>query len=182
MRGNDDSFGGIHRLHDARSTGEAMTAMPRSPRPATAVVPGAMRAAKADHTGSGFTDAFGGPATSPRKEAARMWIAILVTVLVTTFLVVFSMNFHRPEKAVRHHVRHQGIRKMPHKERSIITVLPDKIDAMRSIANVLGFTYEEYIMEPEGFVKFIFHLSDKEKLQLIKSTPVDIYAFRIQIG
>lgn len=35
-----------------------------------------------------------------------MWIAILVTVLVTTFLVVFSMNFHRPEKAVRHHVRH----------------------------------------------------------------------------
>ncbi len=35
-----------------------------------------------------------------------MWIVILATVVVTAFLVIFSMNFHRPEKSVRHHVKH----------------------------------------------------------------------------
>ena len=35
-----------------------------------------------------------------------MWIVILTTIVITTLLVIFSMNFHRPEKSVRHHVEH----------------------------------------------------------------------------
>lgn len=35
-----------------------------------------------------------------------MWIAILIAVVLTTFVVVVSMNFHRPEKSVRHAVAH----------------------------------------------------------------------------
>ena len=35
-----------------------------------------------------------------------MWMIILATVVVTAFVVVVSMNFHRPEKSVRHHVKH----------------------------------------------------------------------------
>ena len=35
-----------------------------------------------------------------------MWIAILATFVITALLVVVSMNFHRPEKSVRHHVSH----------------------------------------------------------------------------
>ncbi|WEN13962.1 phospholipase D-like domain-containing protein [Rhodanobacter sp. AS-Z3] len=35
-----------------------------------------------------------------------MWIVILVTVVITTLIVMISMNFHRPEKSVRHHVKH----------------------------------------------------------------------------
>ena len=35
-----------------------------------------------------------------------MWIAILPTVAITAFVVVVLMNFHRPEKSVRHHVEH----------------------------------------------------------------------------
>ena len=35
-----------------------------------------------------------------------MWIVILGTVVGTAFLVIVSMNFHRPEKSVRHHVSH----------------------------------------------------------------------------
>lgn len=35
-----------------------------------------------------------------------MWIAILATVAITAFAVVVLMNFHRPEKSVRHHVEH----------------------------------------------------------------------------
>jgi cardiolipin synthase len=35
-----------------------------------------------------------------------MWIAILATFAITALLVVVSMNFHRPEKSVRHHVSH----------------------------------------------------------------------------
>ncbi len=35
-----------------------------------------------------------------------MWMIILVTVVVTALIVVFSMNFHRPEKSVRHPIKH----------------------------------------------------------------------------
>ncbi len=35
-----------------------------------------------------------------------MWILILATIAITAFVVIVSMNFHRPEKSVRHHVRH----------------------------------------------------------------------------
>lgn len=35
-----------------------------------------------------------------------MWIAILATVLITAFLVIVMMNFHRPEKSVRHAITH----------------------------------------------------------------------------
>ncbi|HZY32732.1 MAG TPA: phospholipase D-like domain-containing protein [Rhodanobacter sp.] len=35
-----------------------------------------------------------------------MWIAILATVVITAFIVIVLMNFHRPEKSVRHHVEH----------------------------------------------------------------------------
>ncbi|MEO5831317.1 MAG: phospholipase D-like domain-containing protein, partial [Rhodanobacter sp.] len=35
-----------------------------------------------------------------------MWIVLLVTIVITTFIVMISMNFHRPEKSVRHHVKH----------------------------------------------------------------------------
>lgn len=35
-----------------------------------------------------------------------MWIAILVTVAITAFIVIVLMNFHRPEKSVRHPVEH----------------------------------------------------------------------------
>ncbi|WP_426689197.1 phospholipase D-like domain-containing protein [Rhodanobacter ginsengiterrae] len=36
-----------------------------------------------------------------------MWIVILATVVVTALVVIVSMNFHRPEKSVRHHVGHR---------------------------------------------------------------------------
>ncbi len=35
-----------------------------------------------------------------------MWIAILTTIAITAFVVVVMMNFHRPEKSVRHAVEH----------------------------------------------------------------------------
>lgn len=35
-----------------------------------------------------------------------MWVALSVTAAVTAFLVIVSLNFHRPEKSVRHHVGH----------------------------------------------------------------------------
>jgi cardiolipin synthase len=35
-----------------------------------------------------------------------MWIVILATIVITVFIVIISMNFHRPEKSVRHHVKH----------------------------------------------------------------------------
>jgi cardiolipin synthase len=35
-----------------------------------------------------------------------MWTVILATIVITAFVVVISMNFHRPEKSVRHHVKH----------------------------------------------------------------------------
>jgi cardiolipin synthase len=35
-----------------------------------------------------------------------MWIAILFTIAITAFVVVILMNFHRPEKSVRHAVEH----------------------------------------------------------------------------
>ena len=35
-----------------------------------------------------------------------MWIVIVVTVVITVLVVVILMNFHRPEKSVRHHVKH----------------------------------------------------------------------------
>ncbi|MDQ6646427.1 MAG: phospholipase D-like domain-containing protein [Pseudomonadota bacterium] len=35
-----------------------------------------------------------------------MWIAMLVAIVITTLLVVSAMNFHRPEKSVRHQIDH----------------------------------------------------------------------------
>ncbi|WP_158886044.1 cardiolipin synthase [Rhodanobacter sp. L36] len=35
-----------------------------------------------------------------------MWIAVLAAIAITAFVVVVSMNFHRPEKTVRHAVKH----------------------------------------------------------------------------
>ncbi len=35
-----------------------------------------------------------------------MWAALFLTVVVTAFVVIVSLNFHRPEKSVRHHVDH----------------------------------------------------------------------------
>ena len=35
-----------------------------------------------------------------------MWTVILATIVITALLVVVSMNFHRPEKSVQHHVEH----------------------------------------------------------------------------
>ena len=35
-----------------------------------------------------------------------MWTVIFLTITITAFAVIVSMNFHRPEKSVRHHVRH----------------------------------------------------------------------------
>ncbi|MEO8747280.1 MAG: phospholipase D-like domain-containing protein [Rhodanobacter sp.] len=35
-----------------------------------------------------------------------MWMIIFATVVVTAFVMVVSMNFHRPEKSVRHPIRH----------------------------------------------------------------------------
>lgn len=35
-----------------------------------------------------------------------MWMLILATTVITAFVVIVSLNFHRPEKSVRHHVRH----------------------------------------------------------------------------
>ncbi len=35
-----------------------------------------------------------------------MWIVIVATIVITVFIVIISMNFHRPEKSVRHHVEH----------------------------------------------------------------------------
>ena len=35
-----------------------------------------------------------------------MWLILLVTIVITTFVVMVSMNFHRPEKSVRHKVKH----------------------------------------------------------------------------
>jgi cardiolipin synthase len=35
-----------------------------------------------------------------------MWMVVLVTIAITAFVVVVSMNFHRPEKTVRHAVKH----------------------------------------------------------------------------
>jgi cardiolipin synthase len=35
-----------------------------------------------------------------------MWTVILATIVITALVVVISMNFHRPEKSVRHHVKH----------------------------------------------------------------------------
>jgi cardiolipin synthase len=35
-----------------------------------------------------------------------MWVTLLVTIVITAFVVVISMNFHRPEKSVRHPVDH----------------------------------------------------------------------------
>ena len=35
-----------------------------------------------------------------------MWIATLATIVATAFVVIVMMNFHRPEKSVRHAVKH----------------------------------------------------------------------------
>ncbi len=35
-----------------------------------------------------------------------MWAALFLTVVVTAFVVIVSLNFHRPEKSVGHHVDH----------------------------------------------------------------------------
>jgi cardiolipin synthase len=35
-----------------------------------------------------------------------MWTVIFATIVITTFVVIVLMNFHRPEKSVRHHVEH----------------------------------------------------------------------------
>jgi cardiolipin synthase len=35
-----------------------------------------------------------------------MWTAIFAAIVITALVMIFSMNFHRPEKSVRHHVRH----------------------------------------------------------------------------
>ncbi|MEP7186748.1 MAG: phospholipase D-like domain-containing protein [Rhodanobacter sp.] len=35
-----------------------------------------------------------------------MWITVLVAIVITTLLVVIAMNFHRPEKSVRHQIDH----------------------------------------------------------------------------
>lgn len=36
-----------------------------------------------------------------------MWTAIVVAIVVTIVVVVVMMNFHRPEKTLRHHVEHR---------------------------------------------------------------------------
>jgi cardiolipin synthase len=35
-----------------------------------------------------------------------MWTVIFATIVITAFVVIVLMNFHRPEKSVRHHVEH----------------------------------------------------------------------------
>lgn len=35
-----------------------------------------------------------------------MWVTLLTTIVITAFVVIISMNFHRPEKCVRHKVEH----------------------------------------------------------------------------
>ena len=35
-----------------------------------------------------------------------MWIAIFAAIVITALVTIVSMNFHRPEKSVRHHVEH----------------------------------------------------------------------------
>ena len=35
-----------------------------------------------------------------------MWTAIFAAIVITALVMIVSMNFHRPEKSVRHHVRH----------------------------------------------------------------------------
>ncbi|KAA0068836.1 phospholipase D-like domain-containing protein [Rhodanobacter sp. T12-5] len=35
-----------------------------------------------------------------------MWTVILAAIVITAFVVIVLMNFHRPEKSVRHHVEH----------------------------------------------------------------------------
>jgi cardiolipin synthase len=35
-----------------------------------------------------------------------MIATVVLTVLATTFVIVVSINFHRPEKLVRHDIRH----------------------------------------------------------------------------
>ncbi len=44
--------------------------------------------------------------TVRRQSLAHMWIAILFTIIVTVFVAVVLMNFKRPEKSVRHPVKH----------------------------------------------------------------------------
>ena len=45
------------------------------------------------------------------EDDSPMWTLIVVTVLITTIVVVISVNFHRPEKTVRHAITHcHGIR------------------------------------------------------------------------
>lgn len=35
-----------------------------------------------------------------------MWLILLATIVITAFVVIISMNFHRPEKSVRHKISH----------------------------------------------------------------------------
>ncbi len=35
-----------------------------------------------------------------------MWVTLLITIVITVFVVIISMNFHRPEKSVRHKIEH----------------------------------------------------------------------------
>jgi cardiolipin synthase len=52
-----------------------------------------------------------------------MWIVIAGPVVITVVVVVIVMNFHRPEKTVRHHVEHQHAIDDPQFRREIDAML-----------------------------------------------------------
>lgn len=52
-----------------------------------------------------------------------IWIVIVVTVVITVIVVAIVMNFHRPEKTVRHHVGHQHAIDDPQFRREIDAML-----------------------------------------------------------
>lgn len=58
-----------------------------------------------------------------------MWVVILFTIAITAFLVVILMNFHRPEKSVRHAVEHCHAIDDPQFAREMDAMLgPDVLD------------------------------------------------------
>jgi hypothetical protein len=46
----------------------------------------------------------------------------------------------------------------------------------------MNLKFKEVELLPEGFIKFLFNVTDEEKLELIRRVPIEVYAFRMIVG
>ena len=66
---------------------------------------------------------------------------------------------------------------------AIIHVLKQRASTVRQIAEELNFAYyEESVPDKDDIVRFTFNLSEADTQKLVRSLPIEVYAYRAIVG